>query len=799
MATRVKGIRIRAFRGIPYLEIPLEGKSLVIKGENGTGKSSIVEAIEFFFGGRVEHLEGMRGVSLHKHGPHVLFGANDVEVGLSFDPGNVILQRTMKEPPVPPQQLASIFDAAKGGTYILRRFQVLEFVESDPAERFVAIGNIMGVSVLDQTELNLMRVKDQLQGQVDLCKWQRSKLYEEINGILGEKISSLDEALPAISRCAESLELPSIQSMDEIPKFARKVYAKLSRKTRKAPLATKLDQLVAIFDKPLLSDDAIARMGKYASEVNELVSEGAKKKVRDSEFLDLGRNLLLDGSTQTCPLCGQPIDQGQLLREIDERREKLVQLSKRASVARRESVVVWGELQEFVSKLDSALGLVADIPGLSDLSKRLVKETAFFKEYQDMLIASKEFGSQLGNGEFLDHHEIVASTASGIARTAEALLEKIELSKEENEILTFFQAIGAFRTKVGEISKVEANLALTVRQAELSGLLYNAFSESKKARVQETYDTIEDDIQEFYSRLHPRENPRTIKLRVEPGRRASTKIAMNSFNLTEEDPRALESEGHLDSLGICIFLAFVKAFSSECPLMILDDVVTTIDASHRQRLAELLLEEFAEKQLVVSTHDEMWYDQFTALERAYRVENSFLNLEITGWDLESGPKIRKYRPRWEGIQERIAAGDKRSAGNESRQYLEWVLMRGCVELRVPVALQVPPHYEVSDLMSPLRARVSMLLIDGDFKQRMTSAFDTLEKTLLMGNLLSHENIDASNVSIEEVRRFAESIRALHLCFCCSACSSFLAYARDFSMIRCSNKKCTDPLEVKTRS
>lgn len=770
-----------------------------MKGENGTGKSSIVEAVEFFFRGKVSHLEGTQGVSLHKHGPHVLFKAKDVSVELSFDPGNVTLRRTMKSMPTPPQQLASIFEAAKRGTYILRRSQILEFIESDPAERFVAIGNIMGVELLFQIELDMMRVRDRFQGEVESGKLLKSKLYEEINEIIGEDITSLDQALPAISRRSEGLELPPIQSLEEIPKFAKQVFGKLRRKTQKAPLATKLDRLATIFDKPLLSDDALARMSVYAAEVSVLVSEGAKNKVRESDFLELGKNLLINGSTQTCPLCGQGIDQGQLLREIDGRRGKLIQLSKQASTVRRESVVVGGELQGMISRLDSALELATDSPGLSYLSKRLAREAGFFEEYQKMFAVSKEFIERLSLSEFLEHYEKVANIASRIADAADALLEKIEMSEEETEILNFLQVIGAFRRKVSEISKVEANHVTATRRAELAKLLYDAFSESKKARVQATYDAIEDNIQEFYSRLHPKEASRTIKLQVYPGRRASTRIAIDTFSLTGEDPRALESEGHLDSLGICIFLAFAKAFSSECPLVILDDIVTTIDAGHRQRLAELLLEEFAERQLVVSTHDEIWYDQFLAVERAYGVQNSYLNIEITGWDLESGPRIRKYRPRWEGIQERIASGDKLSAGNESRKYLEWVLERECAELEVPITFRVPPRYEVGDLISPLRARASSLVVEGDFKQRMTSAFDTLERTLMLGNLLSHNNISASNVSLEEVQRFAESIRALHLCFCCPACESFLTYARDFRIIRCSNKRCTDPLEVKTRS
>jgi recombinational DNA repair ATPase RecF len=56
MVIKIKTIDIRAIRGITNLELNLNEKNLIIHGENGTGKSSIAEAIEFFFTGTVSHI-----------------------------------------------------------------------------------------------------------------------------------------------------------------------------------------------------------------------------------------------------------------------------------------------------------------------------------------------------------------------------------------------------------------------------------------------------------------------------------------------------------------------------------------------------------------------------------------------------------------------------------------------------------------------------------------------------------------------------------------------------------------------
>ena len=118
----------------------------------------------------------------------------------------------------------------------------------------------------------------------------------------------------------------------------------------------------------------------------------------------------------------------------------------------------------------------------------------------------------------------------------------------------------------------------------------------------------------------------TRQLTVALGRRASTELRMESFGREGEDPRALTSEGHLDSLGLCIFLGFVKKFNAGCSLIVLDDVVSTLDAKHRENICKLLLEEFRDKQLIITTHDEVWYKQLRAFQRAYGIEGDFKTL-----------------------------------------------------------------------------------------------------------------------------------------------------------------------------
>ena len=59
MTTKIKNISISRIRGVKNsLVLPLGGKSILLYGENGTGKSSISDAFEWFYTERVSHLSG---------------------------------------------------------------------------------------------------------------------------------------------------------------------------------------------------------------------------------------------------------------------------------------------------------------------------------------------------------------------------------------------------------------------------------------------------------------------------------------------------------------------------------------------------------------------------------------------------------------------------------------------------------------------------------------------------------------------------------------------------------------------
>lgn len=106
---RIQKIHIHEFRGIRDLALDLGSENFAVCGPNGTGKSGVVDAIEFALTGNISRLSGRgtRELSIKEHGPHVDSRSKPEQayVALTFKivalNKEAIITRTVKAPSKP--------------------------------------------------------------------------------------------------------------------------------------------------------------------------------------------------------------------------------------------------------------------------------------------------------------------------------------------------------------------------------------------------------------------------------------------------------------------------------------------------------------------------------------------------------------------------------------------------------------------------------------------------------------------------------------------------------------------------
>jgi len=776
--------------------LELNGKSLLLKGENGAGKSSIVEAIEYFFTGKLSVFEGegTQSLSLQKHAPHKDFSTDDMNIEITFAPGQMTLERTFEEEPEPPKQLEDYFQTAKKGTFILRRSQILKFITSVPADRFRAIASILGIEPLDNIELAMKRACDDLEGGVGFKRERIGILLMEISKLLGEDISQSKEVLLSVNKKLKEANLSTIASFDEIDKPADEML-KAFRKTTDMDQVTKLNEIIEELESLHINSEIAENLRNLNRKITPLLEERTKRELSIREFLVKSRQALEEAERNICPLCGQEVDREKLLKQIDARLHTLSQLSEEASEIRRTSIPIEEKLDLLLSKIKKISSDLESFRALSNVRKRLLPMLEFIEEFLERIKSAKELKEEIPVKAFEQNKVRLEKLLKTISTKCQKAFEKIGVPEDWKNKMKTISLVNQVKAMINELDNIEKQLKIEERRYNLASKMYTTFSEIKKSKMEEIYKSIAGNVNAFYSALHPNDPHGNIELNVAPSRRASTELKIESFGIAKEDPRAFTSEGHQDSLGLCIFLAFVKKFNEGCNLIVLDDVVSTIDAQHRELICELLFKEFKDYQLIITTHDGIWYEQLRSHQRACGIDGKFKNLEIIRWEPETGPIIEPFKPRWERIQKRIDSSDKPGAGNEGRQYLEWLLKKICQVTRAPVPFEIDGKYVVFDLWDSAKQRVSKLVKDHEFRDKVLQRFQGLEATIIMGNLLSHDNPLAHTVSIEEIKRFCEAVHELNNVFSCPNCGSFFKYYEDIKKLRCSSSRCKSPIEI----
>lgn len=802
MIPKIKEIEIERFRGIPLpLKLDLKKKNLLIKGDNGTGKSSIVDAIEFFYTGDVSRLRGVKGITLKRHAHHVNYKPEDKKIIIKFT-GDISLEKTHSNDLSQQDKLQEYFKVAKERRFILHREGLIDFITSAPADKYRAIASIIGIEHLDEIELEMMRLFEKFKKKVGMLEDSFDKNITDLSRIIGQNISNLDQIIIAINQKLKENDLPELDSIENVEKYSEEKFKNVIKKGESSKKITNIKSVIKEIENFPQKGINIEDLKRINELKIHLLEENIKSKTRLKKFLIEGKEVITLENKNICPLCNQEIIIEDLIESIDKRLKDLELSSKEASQLRELSYPIISNLSLKHNDLISIKSDIEKIDDLKQFREDLNKNTALINDLKNSIEEYENFEKQIPIKDYDQIFDKIKKFLERLLRECKKISENFQLSEKENKIYEIISLLNQVKTKREDIIKIKSDLQTNNRYYDFAEKIYYAFSDVKKEKIDRIYEELKNDIQNFYQKLHPNDQHRNIDLSMDQAKRASTLLKIDSFNRKGEDPRALISEGHLDSLGVCIFLAFVKKFNQDFPLIILDDIVSTIDANHREYLSKLLLEEFNEYQLIITTHDEIWFEQLCANQKIYSAESNFLNLKIIDWDLDNGPRILRYRPQWERILDKLNSGDKDTAGMESRLYLEWILKEICERMRGKVEYRREGKYMVNELLDAAQKRIEDLIkriIDNDyFKNKVQNSFTTLRGCQFMANLLSHDNEANKLLSMGEVKSFCNTVNELYNAFLCSKCGYFITYERESKDIRCLNPRCEIPDLIKLK-
>jgi hypothetical protein len=232
-------------------------------------------------------------------------------------------------------------------------------------------------------------------------------------------------------------------------------------------------------------------------------------------------------------------------------------------------------------------------------------------------------------------------------------------------------------------------------------------------------------------------------------------------------PKRIFSEANLDLLALLLFVSIAQEAASQgqAKLLILDDVLQSVDAGIRVGFMEYILSEMSDWQLVVTVHDRLWQEQLRFLMN--RRNHKFVERQIVKWSLESGPVLIKRDGQLDaGLRNALALGEAYQICSESGILLERLCDVLSLNLPVSVTRKQGDRYTIGDLWPGICKTLR--------KTNLAQVGEDVDLWLHLRNILgAHYNEWSRSLSREEAVNFGQSILALLAMTFCNSCHRWI--------------------------
>ena len=774
MIERLRRVKFAHFRGLPDTEIKFDGKSLVLLGSNGKGKSAVVDGIEFLFSGKVGRFVGTgTGTINHDDALQHVQKRGIATVSVTLSPYNATVSRGLGAASLEFKDATTVAEYlgahSEVDAFVLRRAKILDFVSDQDANRYQKFVKLLGISRVDGMQKSFSDAERTAQEASQRAESTlRTKLAVFIDPTVGFEPRSASDVLSRLSTSAVKQGVEAVGQWADIE--SRLTSLKALRPAANSEQLDAVTRALVSLETALPDDISVDIVA-----VNQL---RVRLKDLGDSLTDAPRSLVIAAATKylaahaedtVCPVCERDFDRP--LADVVER------LRSRADALR--------ELQECTDRRKEALRRVKRY--CEDLAAQASKDLAHENFLDAPTIAAikdarasalevvkllPSLGQSLASDDLALPNQLITFGALRLACVPKLNVTRESLiAPDTSELEAAIALLERGRASLAELHSSEDAVRTAILLSTRSKVARDAFSKARESAIQTVFNAIADTVLNFYNRLHDAddivEKSECTGLELKSTSRAAAgglRLAVQFLSVPElKDPRGFLSEGHLDSLGLCIFLATVKIFNRPGTLLVLDDVMTSIDKDHRRRVGELLFQEFSEYQIIITTHDEHWRDLLRSSAEAWGIQRKWSFKNVEAWTLDSGPQVSEVTGSWEFIDAHMNESDYRQLGGPFRIVFESFLKRCAEKLEVKVRFKMDPRYTAGDFVhvgihNTIRDKLIELSPADDVAIR-TSVGRVFGQGDFV-NFLSHDNSGRLELSFDQASDFVSGLRDL---------------------------------------
>ena len=752
--------------------------NLAVFAPNGTGKSSLVDSLEYYFSkdGTLKRL-GQRS-SLTQAGlgavRHVDAEEKSVEtsVGMWFRQGGDKFGGPRPFSASPTDAAKRVLSRAKV-PFVIRGYELRRFIdETKPVDRYKELVAWFEMDPLLAVQESLRELKRGV-GAMASDRTKYDERLRDLTDATGGAISSWHEIgvldwlnENVLGLLDKSLRLEALSSAD--PAF-QELESREQMERESAGLETLKNMLTTVdglYTQPAPpqgdSSGHIVSFERAVSALEDATANEAATRFATSESVFKGvwesaRDLLGDGAElDKCPVCytdfastplksrnGVYVNLGHNLSKLEEYRK-----------AEKGRMSAEDDLAHATADLGEALDRFSLLAGPA--------------YRHDAVAAYREALRPWKAGEKAPCSKEAAETLARLRTSISSDIERIERRQGDHtysNALETARRLLAAKTQLERIGRTKEKLETIRNSLDLQA---REFGGAIVEHTQNLVDGLQGEMGAIYKDIqgpHASVPPIRIKLAEEgASNKRSAKLLIDfADNCREALPGGFLSDSQIHTLALALRLAAIRMFNAEVKILALDDIVTSYDADRRKNIASVLGDHLADFQIILVTHDEHFFDILRGQLPADRWE--FKRIRDLREDI--GPIFDDHRTRDEEIEAKLAAGE--NAGAEIRMAEEEWLTRICYEFRTPTTFQRNPRYTNSELAESLDKFLKGQGIAPPKVPGFHNDFLSSLQSSVIENFSSHFNDNAyKSASPEDARRRWDEFkyfRGLFKCQC----------------------------------
>lgn len=618
LAMKINQVELSWFRGAAESGVlETRSKSVVVYGPNASGKSTFVDGLEYIIrAGAIKHLaheysgvhqeKGVRNTKTpnDKLSTIVIYFDNDthIEAKIQFDGSKSIVGS--------PSGINDILQNWDMKTHILRQDEVADFISCTKGEKYSALLPLLGLSELEQAAENLRQIRQRIfvVSNIEQTKGRIQQITLEAS----QYFTSLDSSdlFKRLNEIAQKYKLKKPQTeinllTNQLIQLIESLISSLQPEQTRHVILEQIihESLVERFNDMISADAAAQKMFDATIDLRISVLESTENFVS---------SITKPEKEIRCPACGQSVIGSKFIEHVREELSRLKEAREAKRIAKEKRLQLESAIRNIITRCESpVLKTWLSSKGPKDLAEslaRLVKMTIPNSnsswDTKDVIAASQLFPKIVA---------LIEEEAKKTPPSTKELVEDLQLVKLAGQI--------------AEMYEMKKSVLL------ITALLDSLSNSEKLIRVEINKKTrqllaeISKGVKDLWSEIHPNEPIGDVGLYSPTGQDKAIDVCLTFFGTVQESPRLTLSEGYRNSLGLCIFLALAKSDPSGDPI-VLDDIVSSLDREHRGMLAELLLNNFEDRQIILFTHDREWYTELR-----YRLpEKQWEFLALRPWD-----------------------------------------------------------------------------------------------------------------------------------------------------------------------